>query len=45
MLAQIPVGRLGQADEVAAVVAFLASSAAGYVTGATVHVNGGMHMG
>lgn len=45
MLAQIPVGRLGQADEVAAVVAFLASSAAGYITGATVHVNGGMHMG
>jgi 3-oxoacyl-[acyl-carrier protein] reductase len=45
MLAQIPVGRLGQADEVAAVVAFLASSAAGYITGATVHVNGGMHTG
>lgn len=44
MLAQIPVGRLGQADEVAAVVAFLASPAAGYITGATVHVNGGMHM-
>jgi 3-oxoacyl-[acyl-carrier protein] reductase len=44
VLAQIPVGRLGQADEVAAVVAFLASPAAGYITGATVHVNGGMHM-
>jgi 3-oxoacyl-[acyl-carrier protein] reductase len=44
VLEQIPVGRLGQADEVAAVVAFLASSAAGYITGATVHVNGGMHM-
>jgi 3-oxoacyl-[acyl-carrier protein] reductase len=43
-LAQIPVGRLGQADEVASVVAFLASRAAGYITGATVHVNGGMHM-
>jgi 3-oxoacyl-[acyl-carrier protein] reductase len=44
VLEQIPVGRLGQADEVAAVVAFLASPAAGYITGATVHVNGGMHM-
>ena len=44
VLAQIPVGRLGQADEIAAVVAFLASPAAGYITGATVHVNGGMHM-
>jgi 3-oxoacyl-[acyl-carrier protein] reductase len=43
-LAQIPVGRLGQADEVASVVAFLASRAASYITGATVHVNGGMHM-
>jgi 3-oxoacyl-[acyl-carrier protein] reductase len=44
LLAQIPLGRLGQADEIAAVVAFLASPAAAYVTGATVHVNGGMHM-
>jgi len=44
LLAQIPLGRLGHAAEVAAVVAFLASSAAGYVTGTTVHVNGGMHM-
>jgi 3-oxoacyl-[acyl-carrier protein] reductase len=43
-LAQIPLGRLGQADEIAAVVSFLASPAAGYITGATVHVNGGMHM-
>jgi 3-oxoacyl-[acyl-carrier protein] reductase len=41
---QIPLGRLGRAEEIAAVVAFLASPAAGYVTGATVHVNGGMHM-
>jgi 3-oxoacyl-[acyl-carrier protein] reductase len=45
VLAQIPVGRLGQAAEVAAVVAFLASPAAGYITGATFHINGGMHMG
>jgi len=44
LLAQIPLGRLGLADEIAAVVAFLASRAAGYITGATVHVNGGMYM-
>lgn len=42
--AQIPAGRMGTADEVAAAVAFLASDAAGYVTGQTVHVNGGMAM-
>jgi 3-oxoacyl-[acyl-carrier protein] reductase len=45
LLAQIPLGRLGQAAEVAAAVAFLASGAAAYLTGTTVHVNGGMHMG
>jgi len=44
LLAQIPLGRLGAADEVAAVVAFLASEAGGYITGETVHVNGGMYM-
>jgi 3-oxoacyl-[acyl-carrier protein] reductase len=44
MLAQIPLGRLGLADEIAAVVAFLASRAAGYITGTTIHVNGGMYM-
>jgi 3-oxoacyl-[acyl-carrier protein] reductase len=44
VLAQIPLARLGQADEIAAVVAFLASPAAGYITGSIVHVNGGMHM-
>jgi 3-oxoacyl-[acyl-carrier protein] reductase len=44
LLSQIPLGRLGQADEVAAVVSFLVSPAGGYITGATVHVNGGMHM-
>jgi len=40
----VPLGRLGRVDDVAQAVAFLASSAAGYITGATLHVNGGMHM-
>ncbi len=44
LLGQIPLGRLGHADEVAAAVAFLASPRAGYITGTTVHVNGGMYM-
>lgn len=41
---QIPLGRLGAADEVAATVVFLASPAAAYITGETIHVNGGMYM-
>jgi 3-oxoacyl-[acyl-carrier protein] reductase len=45
LLEQIPLARLGDAAEVAAVVAFLASPGAAYVTGETVHVNGGMYMG
>jgi 3-oxoacyl-[acyl-carrier protein] reductase len=43
-LAGIPVGRLGRADEVAAAVGFLCSEAAGYITGATLDVNGGVFM-
>lgn len=45
MLVNIPAGRLGEPEEVASVVAFLASDGAGYVTGETIHVNGGMYMG
>ena len=44
LLADIPLGRLGQAEDVAAAVAFLASPGAAYVTGTTIHVNGGMFM-
>jgi 3-oxoacyl-[acyl-carrier protein] reductase len=44
LLAQIPLGRLGQAQEVADAVAFLASPQASYITGSELHVNGGMHM-
>ena len=44
LLAHVPLGRFGEVAEVAACVAFLASTGAGYITGATLHVNGGMHM-
>jgi 3-oxoacyl-[acyl-carrier protein] reductase len=42
--ANIPLGRLGQPEDVAAAVAFLASPGAAYISGATIHVNGGMYM-
>ena len=44
IIASIPMGRLAKPDEIAAVVAFLASEEAGYITGANISVNGGMHM-
>ena len=45
LMGKIPLGRLGAPEEIASVVAFLASDAGGYVTGETIHVNGGMYMG
>jgi len=45
MLADIPLKRLGAPKDIAATVSFLASSAADYITGQTIHVNGGMYMG
>jgi len=45
LLGQIPLGRLGAVNDVADAVVYLASDAASYVTGCTLHVNGGMHMG
>ena len=44
IVAKIPVGRLGQADEIARGVAFLCSEDAGFVTGSTMSINGGQHM-
>jgi 3-oxoacyl-[acyl-carrier protein] reductase len=41
---QIPLGRLGEAVEIAALVRFLCGDHAGYITGETIHINGGMHM-
>lgn len=44
LLAQIPLGRLGEPEEIAAVVGFLVSDSGAYITGETLHVNGGMYM-
>ena len=44
LIEQIPLNRMGQPEDIAHVVAFLVSSQAGYITGETLHVNGGMYM-
>ena len=44
ILAQVPIGRLGAGSDIGAAVTYLASQEAGYITGQTLHVNGGMAM-
>lgn len=45
IIAEIPVGRIGQPEEIARTIAFLTDDAAGYITGADFSINGGHHMG
>jgi 3-oxoacyl-[acyl-carrier protein] reductase len=45
MLAQIPLARFGQPQEIASLIGFLVTENAAYITGETIHVNGGMYMG
>jgi 3-oxoacyl-[acyl-carrier protein] reductase len=44
LVENVPLGRLGRVDDVAEAVVFLCSPSAAYITGATIHVNGGMYM-
>ena len=44
LLSRIPTGKMGQVEDIAAAVVYLASNEAGWVTGVTLHVNGGMAM-
>ncbi|MBC7623671.1 MAG: SDR family oxidoreductase, partial [Aeromicrobium sp.] len=44
LVGNVPLGRFGQPDDIAEAVVFLASPQASYITGNTIHVNGGMHM-
>ena len=44
ILSNVPAGRLGEAKDIAKAVAFLASDDAGYITGTTLHVNGGLYL-
>jgi 3-oxoacyl-[acyl-carrier protein] reductase len=44
LIQQVPLGSLGKAEDIANAVCFLASDQANYITGETLHVNGGMHM-
>ncbi|MDB5887736.1 MAG: 3-ketoacyl-ACP reductase, partial [Rhodocyclales bacterium] len=45
IIATVPAGRLGKPEEIGDLCAYLASDKAGYITGATININGGLHMG